>query len=254
MKILVYCALLVFALSCKKSGTDIEAVHQDTVLDEYKDWYTLKAPVDDRIVGVWGDYNKTILISTMSKIFRTTDQGKNWVKVHEQSIGMPGIVKHQDTLFTMSGLSSQGNGIVSEQILIHADNFSVDDGKTWQRYAGHNPALRDLPQLGSADVRFRINPVSAKTGISWKINQVFLDGPNATMGMFETPGIISSTGMKMDLPQLHQLNSLYLDSQKRIYITGTDAVCETGFSGKKFGYCNSLAGRGVVYVSKNSFD
>ena len=50
MKILIYCFLVMLALSCKKS--EVDAVDQDTVLNEYPDWYTLKAPVDHEISGV----------------------------------------------------------------------------------------------------------------------------------------------------------------------------------------------------------
>ena len=49
--------------------------------------------------------------------------------------------------------------------------------------------------------------------------------------------------------QLHQIQSLYLDDQLRLYIVGSDAVCGSEVS---FKFCNSKAGRGVVYVSKNS--
>jgi hypothetical protein len=51
MKVFLYCFLVLVALCCKKSNVDV--VGQDTVLDEYPDWYTLKAPVD-RTISVWG--------------------------------------------------------------------------------------------------------------------------------------------------------------------------------------------------------
>lgn len=54
MKIFLYCFFVLVALSCKKSDVDVPG--QDTVLDEYPDWYTLKAPIDHEISGVWGNY------------------------------------------------------------------------------------------------------------------------------------------------------------------------------------------------------
>lgn len=246
MRVFLYSFLIILAFSCKRSGVDI--VEQDTVLDQYPDWYTLKAPVDHEIVGVWGNYDKTILISTMSRLFRTTDQGKHWEQVHKQSIGIFGIVQYQDTLFTMSGLSSQAKKEVHQQFLIHADNYSVDDGKTWQKYIPRNSVLSDIPEFDSPN-KFLINPIVAPSKVVYQINKVFLDGPNATIGSFETPGVIKSTGQRIDLPQLHQLKSLFLDDQQRLYIVGTDAVC---MSGGAFRFCNSQAGRGVVYVSKKT--
>lgn len=249
MKNLIYCILIIIAVSCKKDDTEI-AANPDTVLDEYPEWYTLKAPVDYQVMGVWGNYDKTILISTMSKLFRTTDHGRHWTQVHEQNSGMFSVIQYQDTLFTMSGLANQTKKDVYQQVLVHADNFSVDDGKTWRRYVARNPVLSDIPQFEAVDKRFLINPIISNSGMTYKINQVFLDGPKATTGTFETPGVITSKGALLNLPQLHQLQSLYLDDQQRLYIAATDAVCSRGHSGGVFSFCNSTNGRGVVYVSK----
>lgn len=238
------------AISCKKNEAEINVSNYDTVRDEYADWYTLKAPIDHQIVGVWGNYNRTLLISTMWKVFRSTDQGKHWKEVHQQSVGIHGFVQYQDTLFAMSGLAGQLSKEFYHQLLIHPDNYSVDDGKTWQRYTRRNPLLSDMPNVESVDKRMLINPVKTSGGISYRINQVYQDGANATTGQFYTPGVISSNGRRIDLPQLHQLQSLYLDDQQRIYVAGTDAVCDRGYSGLPFGFCNSINGRGVVYVSK----
>ncbi|AKD58692.1 beta propeller repeat protein [Spirosoma radiotolerans] len=229
MKTLLFCGLLLGILSCEKPESD-------TVSPEYNDWYTVKSPIDREIQGVWGDYNKTLLITTVDRLFRSTDQGKNWQQVYRQSLGMFGVVEHQDTLFTL-------NGLLNSRYLINADNFSIDDGKTWQQYTRRNPIF----EPSSATSTFAINPVTASTGISYQINQVFLGGPTATTGAFETPGVATSDGRRIDLPQLHQLHSLYLDKQGRLYISGTDAVCGRG---QNFAFCNSQNGRGVVYISK----
>jgi hypothetical protein len=44
IKTLLYCFLIMAALSCKRPGSEIIDVKQDTVPDAYPDWYTLKAP------------------------------------------------------------------------------------------------------------------------------------------------------------------------------------------------------------------
>lgn len=242
MKILIGCALLVLALSCKKTESDIVDPKHDTIRDEYPDWYTIKAPIDKEIVGVWGNRDKTLLISTSYALYRSTDKGSHWQEVlPRQSIGIFGIVQNQDTLFTMTTL-------VGYRALASANNYSIDDGKTWQPYRGRNRVF-DIPYPLTA-APFPINPVVASNGVSYTINQVFLDGPTATTGIFETPGITTSDGRRIDLPQLHQLQSLYLDEQQRLYIAATDAVCGRGHSGESFSFCNSKQGRGVVYISK----
>lgn len=242
MKIALFLLLLLGVLSCKKTETD-------TVAPEYQDWYTLKAPIDKDIQGVWGDRDKTLLISTMYNIFRSTDQGRNWQEVDSQQSGITGIIEYRDTLFAMNGL---GNGL-DTQLFIHPGKYSVDDGKSWTPYRKFNPFFDKPSNINSVThSQLYANSVTALNGQSYKINQVFLDSPTATSGYVETPGVITSDGRRIDLPQLHQLRSLYLDSKQRLYISGTDAICgRGGKTGEPFSFCNSKQGRGVVYISKN---
>lgn len=242
MKTALYLLLLLGTLSCKKAELD-------TIEPEYQDWYTLKSPIDKDIQGVWGDRDETLLISTNFKIFRSTDQGKNWQEVDAQQSGISGIVEYRDTLFAMNGLLS-GQDI---QVFVNAGKYSVDDGKSWTPYRRVNLFFDKLPDINPATHRqLYANPVTAPNGISYKINRVFVDSPTATSGHFETPGVVTSDNRRIDLPQLHQLRSLYLDSKQRLYVSGTDAVCgRGGKTGEPFSFCNSKQGRGVVYISKN---
>lgn len=239
MKTALCFLLLIGVLSCTKT---------DTVEPEYQDWYTLKSPIDSGIQGVWGDRDKTLLITTMFNIFRSTDQGKNWQEVDSQQSGIMGIVEYQDTLFAMNSLAG-----FDQQVLIHPGKYSVDDGKNWTPYRKVNAFFNRLYDINPVThQQLYANPIIASSGISYKINRVFLDGPTVTIGAFETPGVITSNGRRIDLPQLHQLHSLYLDSKQRLYISGTDAVCgRGGKTGEPFSFCNSKLGRGIVYISKN---
>jgi len=242
MKTALYLLLLLGVLCCKKDLSD-------TVEPEYQDWYTLKSPIDEVIQGVWGDWDKTLLIATTFNIFRSTDQGKNWQEVGGQQSGITGIIEYRDTIFAMNGLL---NG-QDTQVFVNAGRYSVDDGKSWTPYRKVNLFFDKWPAIDPVTHRqLYANPVIASNGVSYKINQVFVDSPTATSGHFETPGVITSNGRKIALPQLHQLRSLYLDSKQRLYISGTDAVCgRGGKTGEPFSFCNSREGRGVVYISKN---
>ncbi|MPR37309.1 hypothetical protein [Salmonirosea aquatica] len=242
MKTALCLLLLLGVLSCKKAELD-------TVEPEYQDWYTLKSPIDKDIQGVWGDRDKTLLIATTFNIFRSTDQGKNWQEVDAQQSGIFGIIEYRDTLFAMNGLLTGQDS----QVLVNAGKYSVDDGKSWTPYRKVNPFFDLWSTIGPVThQQLYANPVITPNGTSYKINQVFMDSPTATSGRFETPGVITSDGRRIDLPQLHQLRSLYLDSKQRLYIAGTDAVCgRGGKTGEPFSFCNSKEGRGVVYISKN---
>lgn len=243
MKRFLYLFTLLTALSCDKPALD-------TVAPEYADWYVLKSPIDKEIQGVWGDIDKTLLISTMDKVFRSTDRGQTWQPVHQQSNAIFGFVQYNDTLFTMNGQVTVSTNPIS-QYLVNADKYSTDDGLTWKPYKTYGPPF-DMTSSGTPTWRFPANPVRGSSGTSYKINRVYLGDTTGTIRRFETPGVVTSTGRRIDLPQLHQLNSLYLDDRERLYITGSDAVCGRGAPySQGFSFCNSKNGRGVVYVSKN---
>jgi hypothetical protein len=158
-----------------------------------------------------------------------------------------GIVQYRDTLFTMHG---KANGSYGEY-LTNADQYSIDDGKSWQPYQKYNPFFnlvnyhRDSVEVNKI---LRVDQAMGLEGTSYKIYRDFLDDPINKQGRFQTPGFITSIGNRTDLPQLHQLNSIYFDAKQRLYVTGSDAVC----SREPFAYCNSKEGRGVVYISKRA--
>ncbi len=245
MKNLLYLLVLFSLFSCKKKDVDIITV--DTVPEEYENWNILKSPVDRSIEGIWGDYDKTLLISTRYNVFRSIDQGKNWQSVFKSQSAVFGIVQYRDTLFTMHAMATGGYG----DFLINPIYYSFDDGISWQEYRKYNPFFDPAKFHVSEEARnlLRIGQVTNSDGTIFKIYRDFLDDPIREQGRFETPGVITSNGRRIDLPQLHQLSSLYLDSKERLYITGSDAVCGQD---NKFAFCNSVGGRGVVYVSKNA--
>lgn len=246
MKTLTYCLLVLAVLACGRSDSSVVSPENDTVANDYPDWYVLKAPVDGEIRSVWGDIDKTLLISASYSVYRSTNSGRNWEEIRPAPLVSLGFVQLRDTLFSMTGLRSTNN----REALTNPHDYSVDDGKTWQPYRRYNPGLEYDPKPGVINRYLETNPVVALNGRSYKINQVFLDGPTATTGTFETPGVTTNTGQRIDLPNLHQLNSLYLDKQQRLYIAGTDAVCSRAGTNEPFRFCNSKQGRGVVYVSK----
>ena len=136
-----FCLLmLIGVLSCKKAEVD-------TVEPEYRDWYTLRSPIDREVQSVWGDWDKTLLLTTSFAIFRSTDKGKNWQQVYQQSNGMWVLFRIKTPFLSWVECIISRRRIYYQQVLIHADYYSLDDGQTWQRYLKRNPLL-DEPRPG----------------------------------------------------------------------------------------------------------
>lgn len=242
MKKLFPFAVVLLAAACQTTPvqTVMPAVTSTNTVD-YADWYVMNAPIDRPISGVWGDIDKTVLITTGDALYRSVDRGKSWTAVHRQSQGMQGLVQYHDTLYAMMGLSN-------ETALNTPGPYSVNDGVNWKLYTAHNPAF-DVLAYKEGYPTFAVNPVKANNGTGYAIYRDYYNNPSTKVGDFETPGVIVNGQRRVNLPLVHQLNSVYLDTQQRLYVTGSDAVCGRGIN---FTFCNSKGGRGVVYVSKKS--
>lgn len=240
MKTLFYFILILAALSCKKTESD-------TVAPDYADWHTLKAPIDEPIQAVWGELESTLVIATTFKLYRSTDQGKNWQQVDQLQGGISGFVHHNDTLFVMTGFINTPTA----HIMAHASKFSLDAGESWQVYRKYNPLFDTRSSLGPVNPKLYIDSVRTIIGTTYTINKVYLDPPTAVSRRVEMPNVITDQGRIVKLPQWHKIQSLYLDPKQRLYLAATDAICERSDSGKGYTYCNSKQGRGMVYISKS---
>jgi hypothetical protein len=243
MKAFFYTLLLTGVAACQ------QAANPDTVPAEYPDWYVLKAPTDNSIQHVWGDIDKTIIITTgYFSLHRSTDRGRTWQGVlGPLDSGITGVTQVADTLFS---LDTQVNATYPQGVMkstaVTAEYYSVDDGRTWKRYRRMHPML-DSYFVNRGASGLPLNPVIAVNGNEYLIRKYFYRDTTKLEGVFSTPGVLVNQKRRIDLPQDHILNSLHFDEKGRLYIAASDAVCGRG---QDFRFCNSRGGRGVVYVSK----
>lgn len=205
------------------------------------DWYMLKAPEAQEIVAVTGDIDKTLIITTRYKIFRTTNRGQTWQQcTYPSNIGLFGFAKHRgDTLLALES----GLGMMPDSGVVYASNvsrYSADDGRTWLNY----PYTQSTVALFST--RVPLNRVRTPAGHVYRVSTAYYPtAPNAHSYYVHTTGVEGDNGPLPKLPYEHQINSLYLDQQARLYIAATAPL--TG-QGKDFAYAGEK--NGVLYVSK----
>lgn len=218
------------------------ACHQDSAdqpAPDYADWYAIKAPEARDIAAVTGNIDGTLIITTRYNIYRTTDQGKTWQTSHPSNLGIFGFVNHCDTLFTLTG----GLGSLVDSTTVYAANpthYSADQGLTWQRYHF------TYSTAAFADIRVPLNRVRTPSGATYriKVDQIPTT-PGATSAYIFSRGIEGPTGPLLPLPQEHQIRSLYLDKQARLYVAASAPKCGQG---KDYGFCGEQ--NGVLYISK----
>ncbi|WP_159473919.1 hypothetical protein [Dyadobacter sp. 3J3] len=238
MKPILLACLSIFILSsCQKDKNDIEIqnpVEIETQI-ENPDWYIVTAPDARPIEGVYGDIDKSLVITTGLKIYKTDDKGKTWTTGnYNKPIGIFSFTEVQDTLLVFNTKSYISNKAKEQLIYATRPSFySMDKGISWFPY--------ENVTFTEKDPRVLLNKAVTAAGTEYKIDQVEIGGS------LEPSGIVTSKGEKINLPQNHQINSLYFDKKDRLYVSASAAFCGGGNS---FSFCKGE--NGVLYVSKLS--
>jgi hypothetical protein len=235
MKNILLTLLLGTLLLACQQGSEEPPQPEPYVKAEYPDWYTFQAPKNMQINGVWGDIDKTLLIAGISSIHRSTDRGKTWTKVYNNHPAF-GIAMVQDTLFSLQGRVWRPGPEFTSVLLDAPGVYSVDDGKTWRLYNRRHRRLSNV--LDNLSYGVAIDPVTASSGAVYRIKPVVEPGNTSSRS-----SIVMSAQRSVDLPNTHQLRSLYVDSRQRLYIVAEPAQC-----GREF--CEPNTSLSVVYVSK----
>lgn len=214
---------------------------------ETEDWIKITSPVDGNVYGVYGNIDHTLIISTGYRVYYTQNQGRSWQKADFPPTAWAfGFTMKGDTLYSLSG---RGPGSASPGVYASSpDYFSVDHGKTWKDQRTTIPPYGMLREAYRA-IQTPQNRWKTSGGISYEIEELKTPMCPActTIHYLQTPGLQTSDGRKIRLPQEHQIQSLYLDSSQRLYVAGSAAVCG---GTTDFHFCDGQ--RGVIYISKKA--
>ncbi|PQA59679.1 beta propeller repeat protein [Siphonobacter curvatus] len=229
--------LVVAFFSCKPDSKNPDKAGQPR---ETQDWLILTAPEEREVWGVYGNIDSTLVISTGYKLYYTQDRGKSWHKSDYSVMAwVMAFAPRADTLFTLS--SQWSSSAYPEKYAANPGDYSTDQGKSWFSIP---PRTLTIAQRDS--LRVPRNRLKAANGVVYEIDQLLTPTcPNCSSSYVQTIGYKTSTGRRVALPQEHQIQSIYLDSQQRLYISGSAAVCG-GI--KDFKFCDGQ--RGVIYISK----
>ncbi|HLK96365.1 MAG TPA: hypothetical protein VK364_01225 [Hymenobacter sp.] len=226
----------ILAAACQKK--EVEPVGA-----EDPDWIKLEVPSElsgDEAHAIVGDIDRTLLVSTYTHVYATSDRGKTWQKSPNFYGPMRGLVLRNDTIFALmvSGLNSLGEGIVS-----YADRYTPDYGQTWASTAGVYPynEYRTMSQV--------IGRVEAAS-ITYRTQENTRPIPNSTARRVLASSLLRIDGSRQTLLRLpigHYLNGLHLDAQNRLYVAASGLRFDTS-TGEAI---NPTVGRpGVVYISR----
>ncbi|GAA4043308.1 hypothetical protein GCM10022409_31620 [Hymenobacter glaciei] len=226
-------------MACQKKDPDVTPREI-----EDPDWIKLEIKTissSDEAYSIWGDIDKTLLVSTRAHIFATSDQGKTWQELKNFYGPTYGLVSRNDTLFALSSYRIDTPG---EIMATYANYCTTDLGKTWVYTFTVPGGYEKYSNLSQPFGRVEA------AGITYRTQENTQPIANSTSRLVLASDLLRTDGAgqtKMRLPAGHYLKGLYLDGKQRLYVAA---------SGVRFDLTTGQASNAtvsrpaVVYVSR----
>ena len=231
--LLLLSALIV--LSCADNDPTPAVDEQDP------DWIRLEIPSGREAYAIAGDIDKTLLVTTWTKAYYTSDGGKTWHESKNFDGPAPGLLVRNDTTFA---LQASGYNAAGSKVATHGMYFTADYGKSWKNYYQYynGPALYAIHPIGLA---------LATTGTVYKIRENLTPVSPSSASSYINPSEIlkeDAAGQQLiRFPFKHKLINLHLDQNNRLYVAASGGTYQE--KNNTF-VCCSADKPAIVYVSR----
>ncbi len=182
-------------------------------VEEYADWVRLSVPNGREALAIAGDIEETLLVTTATKAFYTTDKGQNWVESKDFQGPVRGLLQRKDTIVALFKERTNQEG---GREAVTGYLYTLDLGRTWkyeetQRY-------------------FKATAPIGLTESSWGIKYRIVNHETAIENSTETllnPSVIekwphlNNEWAPLEFPIKIKANNLYLDKKNRLYVAAS---------------------------------
>ncbi len=229
--------LLVTVTGCKKSNPTTEIIKEEVFNDP--NWIQIKVPNAGEVNAVAGSINDTLLVTTRTKSFFTTNKGATWQESKNFN-GPTGLLVVKDTIYALAANGFDAKFEKSYASL--SQYYTLNKGGSWNNSAYQN--LYKSMQTGIA---------TAKDGSMFKLNYHTGADKNGNGNNYVLQTTIARTDrlgntQSFSYPTKRQPVNLFVDKQDRLYIpTSGGYITEAGVL---FG--SSMFDPAYIYVSKKA--
>lgn len=232
--VLIITGISFIIASCKKDNKSPVVTDQ-----EDPNWIKLEIPKGNAAYAVAGNINDTLLVTTLTTAYFTTDKGKTWQESKNFNGPIQGLYTNKDTVMSLlltGGLELEGTAKASL-----AQYYTLDMGKSWNRYLDYHRAQQIIIPIGivqsaqskiTYELKYNTKPVSANSN-------AYTHGPTT----------ILRDGKSIDLPFKVRIENLYMDSNDRLYVAAAGGVYNQEKDAFTYNGDNTPA---VVYVSRKA--
>ncbi|MBC3795202.1 hypothetical protein [Spirosoma utsteinense] len=229
---------LTVASSCTNNNIQNVTPH---VIREDPDWIRLEIPKGREAYAIAGDIDKTLLVTTWTKAYYTTDRGKTWKESKNFNGPVPGLLVRNDTTFSMEARAfSQQGDLVGANIVNY---FTANYGETWESYFKYyKEYLSEIKPIGR---------VKSTKGSIYYIKSNSTPTAAGSSSAYVNPSEVireDSRGQQaIPFPFKQNLLNLHIDVQNRLYIAASGGTYQS--ENNTFSCCADDMSA-IIFISK----
>ena len=230
--LLTIITISIIIISCKKENhpTEIKT-------PEDPNWIKMEIPNGGEAYAIAGNMDDTLLVTTKSNAYFTTDNGKTWQESKNFNGAIQGLYTSKDTVIALA--TADGLELDGTLKAVLPQYYTLDLGKSWNRYTDYNKSHTistpiGITQSSTNQVTYRLKyntePVSA----------------NST-AYTHLPTDVLKNGTVINFPFKSRLYNLYLDNENRLYVAASGNTYNNNGGTST---CCTLNTAAVVYISR----
>lgn len=235
MKLIKTIAVMMVLSSCaKKEVQDGPKTFNDP------NWTRIEIANGREAHAVYGSIDDTLMVSTLTEIYQTTDKGKTWRKTKINNQPIYGFLAVKDTIFALQSNSLRTKDKL--QLATFSQYFSLDKGFTWDWCGKFNISEQRFQEFATV---YLDNQVKIKL----KENLEPIDGSSMSSYVLKSNIEVLKSGFSeiLKVPFDNQINNLHVDKSGKLYVSAGRGIHDKK-TGKYLSAEKSEAA--IIYISK----
>lgn len=194
--------------------------------------------------AIYGNIDDTLMVSTLTEIYQTTDKGKTWKKTKVNHQPIYGFLSVRDTIFALEANSLKNKD--NQVLATFSQFFTLDKGFTWKRCSQYNISEQRAQEFATASLDNQI-----KFKLKENIEPFKGEPANGSGYILKSDIEVFKNGFSkiLSVPFDNQITNLHVDEAGRLYVSATRAIYD-----KKTGRFASAEKNepAIIYISKKN--